>query len=204
MNIVIKIAWGLLVVAVILGIASIVNRILNKKNKYFEIMTVVISICGVAISVLGLTNISDSIKQSSEIFSVDLSVRKNNEANWLPSIFADVGEEVEFQAHYKNNGDPTDNTMFRLVLPSNIQLDTDYVILYNSTNPDGLVETGDVVKDGINIGGYDTYGDAYIRFKGIVIDNNLIEGNNELLTWAQFGVRSTTLQSAAAVNVIKR
>lgn len=136
-------------------------------------------------------------------FTVEKTVRKAGDKTWSESVDAQVGDKVEYNIHYKNTTEgKVENVMFKDVLPTNMKIVGD-VKLYNATNPNGLVKTGDIVKDGINIGGYDINGDAYIRFTAEVIDNNLICGKNTLRNWGQIGVNAITLQDSADVVVQK-
>ena len=136
-------------------------------------------------------------------FSVEKTVRKVGDKTWSESVDAQVGDKVEYNIHYKNTTEgKVENVMFKDVLPTNMKIVGD-VKLYNAANPNGLVKTGDIVKDGINIGGYDVNGDAYIRFTAEVIDHNLICGKNTLRNWGQIGVKAITLQDSADVVVQK-
>lgn len=136
-------------------------------------------------------------------FTVEKTVRKAGDKTWVESVDAKVGDKVEYNIHYKNTTEgAVENVMFKDVLPTNLKIVGD-VKLYNATNPNGLVEPGDIVKDGINIGGYAVNGDAYIRFTAEVIDNNLICGKNTLRNWGQIGVGKITLQDSADVVVQK-
>ena len=136
-------------------------------------------------------------------FSVEKVVRKHGDKTWSESVNAKVGDKVDYRIHYKNTTEgKTENVMFKDVLPSNMKIVSE-VKLVNGTNPNGLVEPGDIVKDGINIGGYDVNGDAWIYFTAEVIDNNLICGKNTLRNWGQIGVGKITLQDSADVVVQK-
>lgn len=136
-------------------------------------------------------------------FTVEKTVRKSGDKNWVESVDAKVGDKIEYNIHYKNTTEgAVENAMFKDVLPTNMKIVSD-VKLYNGANPNGLVKTGDIVKNGINIGGYAVNGDAYIRYTAEVIDNNLICGKNTLRNWGQIGVGKITLQDAADVVVQK-
>ena len=136
-------------------------------------------------------------------FTVEKTVRKSGEKDWVESVDAKVGDKVDYNIHYKNTTEgAVENAMFKDVLPTNMKIVSD-VKLYNGANPNGLVKTGDIVKNGINIGGYAINGDAYIRYTAEVIDNNLICGKNTLRNWGQIGVGKITLQDSADVVVQK-
>ena len=136
-------------------------------------------------------------------FSVQKEVRKVGDEKWGESVNAKVGDKVEYRIHFKNTTEGhIENAVFKDILPSNLKIVSE-VKLYNSNNKNGLVKTGDIVKDGINIGGYKVNGDAWIYFTAEVVDNNLICGKNTLRNWGQIGVGKITLQDSADVVVQK-
>ena len=135
-------------------------------------------------------------------YTVDKRVRLAGSTEWTESVEAKVGDKVEFVIKYQNTTEnAVQNVMFRDLLPTNLKIVSD-VVLKNSTNRNGIVSTGDIAT-GINIGGYDINGNAYITYTAEVIDNNLICGTNTLRNWGQIGVGQITLQDPADVVVKK-
>ena len=136
-------------------------------------------------------------------FTVEKTVRKSGDTTWSESVNANVGDKVEYNIHYKNTAEgAVTGVAIKDILPTNLKIVGD-VKLYNATNPNGLVLTGDIVKNGVGIGGYAVNGDAYIRFTAEVIDNSLICGKNTLRNWGQANVNHITLQDSADVVVQK-
>ena len=135
-------------------------------------------------------------------YTVDKRVRLAGTTEWSDSVEAKVGDKVEFVVKYQNTTEnAVENVMFRDVLPTNMKIVSD-VVLKNSTNPNGIVSTGDITT-GINIGGYKINGNAYITYTAEVIDNSLVCGTNTLRNWGQIGVGKITLQDPADVVVKK-
>lgn len=137
-------------------------------------------------------------------YIVEKTVRKVGEKTWSEWVEATTGEEVEYQIHYKNTTNETvDNVMVKDVLPNNMELVKGTTMLYNATNPKGIARDDTITTTGVNIGGYATKGDAYVRFRAKVVDNSMVCGTNQLVNWGQVGVGSTTLQDSASVMVKK-
>ena len=61
-----------------------------------------------------------------------------------------------------------------------------------------------MTQKAVSIGGYAAGGDAYIRFRGRVIDRTLINGKNDLYVWTQIGYNNVTIQNRAHVIVVKQ
>lgn len=120
-----------------------------------------------------------------DIFYVDMRVRKEGTIDWTRGIDAEVGDVVEFQFMYKNTTKETSHdVMIRSILPTNMEYIDDSTILYNSNYQSGVsVKNNTVTTNGINIGNYNPYGNAYIRFKAIIKNYNLVVGTNQLVTW---------------------
>lgn len=140
-------------------------------------------------------------------YTVEKTVRKigDSDKTFKDSVDANVGDTVEYQIHYKNTtGQHVDNVVVKDILPNNMEYIAGSTKLYNTTNPNGIVNTDDTIATtGINIGGYDNDGDAYIRFRAKVVDKSMVCGTNKLVNWGQVGVGKTTLQDNAFVMVKK-
>lgn len=137
---------------------------------------------------------------------IELDCRLDGEtgkSSWRKVIQdADVGDSIEFQISFTNSRnilDPilsiiddktgqktvTENITPRVILPNNIEYIQDSTILYNSNHPQGaLVDRNTLTTSGINIGNSLIDGNAYVRFKGRIIDKSLAPGANQLVTWA--------------------
>ncbi len=142
-----------------------------------------------------------------ESYTVEKTVRNvtNSEKSFSDTTNAKVGDTVEYQIHYKNTSTShVDNVMVKDILPNNMEYIAGTTKLYNTTNPSGIVAKDDtIMTTGVNIGGYDANGDAYIRFRAKVIDKSMTCGSNKLVNWGQVGVGKTTLQDNAFVMVEK-
>ncbi len=140
-------------------------------------------------------------------YTVEKTVRKIGDADksYKDSVDANVGDTVEYQIYYKNTtGEHVDNVMVKDILPNNMEYVAGSTKIYNSTNPNGIKNNDDTITTtGVNIGGYDANGEAYVRFRAKVVDKSMVCGTNKLVNWGQVGVGKTTLQDNAFVMVKK-
>lgn len=139
-------------------------------------------------------------------YTVEHKVRLIGGSEWGKTVTAQVGDEVEFQIQYKNIGENGhENVMIRDILPESLEYVPGSTRVYNSDHKDGLSIEQDylVTEKAINIGNYSPGANAYIRFRAIVLGDNLQLGSNTLVSWSQCGVGEVTLQDFAAVTVNK-
>lgn len=140
-------------------------------------------------------------------YTVEKTVRKIGDADksYKDSVDANIGDTVEYQIYYKNTtGEHVDNVMVKDILPNNMEYVAGSTKIYNSTNPNGIKNNDDTITTtGVNIGGYDANGEAYVRFRAKVVDKSMVCGTNKLVNWGQVGVGKTTLQDNAFVMVKK-
>lgn len=120
-----------------------------------------------------------------DIFFVDMKVRKYGDKEWQRAVVADVGDIVEFQAEYINRQEDTaSDVMIRSVLPTNMEYIESSTVLYNSNYQEGFeIPENTITTKGLNIGSYNYQGNAYVRFRTKVTNNNLANGLNQLQTW---------------------
>ena len=125
---------------------------------------------------------------------------------FVESVNAKVGDEVEYQIEYKNLTDKqVDNVMIRDILPTNMEYVKGSTILYNSVFQSGLkVDQDTVTTSGINIGSYVPTGNAFVRFKAKVVNKTLACGNNQLVNWANVTVNSTVTGKDDASVMVKQ
>lgn len=130
---------------------------------------------------------------------------KGSGANFTETVDAKVGDEVEFQIEYVNLlQDQVKDVMIRDVLPTNMEYVENSTYLYNSNHKDGkLLPENTVTTSGINIGSYNSKGNAYVRFTAKVIDKTLACGKNQLVNWASSTVSSKVTKDDASVMVAK-
>ena len=141
-------------------------------------------------------------------YKVEKTVRRigDTDKSYKDSVDANIGDTVEYQIHYKNTtGEHVSNVMVKDILPNNMEYIPGSTVIINSTTPkEGVVNKDDTITTtGVNIGGYDKDGDAYIRFRAKVVDKSMVCGTNKLVNWGQVGVGKTTLQDNAFVMVKK-
>lgn len=140
-------------------------------------------------------------------YEVAKTVRKigDSDKTFKETVDANVGDTVEYQIYYKNTtGKHVDNVVVKDILPNNMEYIAGTTKLYNSANPNGIVNDNDTIATtGINIGNYDADANAYIRFRAKVVDKSMVCGTNKLVNWGQVGVGKTTLQDNAFVMVKK-
>lgn len=146
-------------------------------------------------------------------YTVEKKVRKAGDIDWSEVVDAEIGEEVEFQIEYNNTSTETqNNVMIRDVLPGNLEYVPNTTLLYNySTKGQWAVLTpdGDIVTRGVNIDSYvgsadgQNGGNAFIRIKAKVVDNDLDCGENFIYNWGQASYGGTVIESSSVVIVQK-
>lgn len=135
---------------------------------------------------------------SSVAAKVSKQVRVKGTKTWSESVEAKVGDEVEYQIEYVNLlAEEVKDVVIRDVLPTNVEYVQDSTYLYNSNYQSGVLLKGNTVATtGINIGGYNPKGNAYVRFTGKVVDKSLACGKNQLVNWANATISASTIKNA--------
>lgn len=130
---------------------------------------------------------------------------KGSGASFTESVNAKVGDEVEFQIEYENLlGETVKDVMIRDILPNNLEYVENSTYLYNSNYQNGKqLPENTVTTSGLNIGSYNSKGNAYVRFTAKVTDKSLACGNNQLVNWASSTVASKVTKDDASVMVAK-
>ena len=120
-------------------------------------------------------------------------------------VNAKVGDEVEFQIEYVNLlADTVKDVMIRDILPTNMEYVENSTYLYNSNYKTGkLLPENTITTTGLNIGSYNSKGNAYVRFTAKVVDKTLACGTNQLVNWANSTVASKVTKDDASVVVEK-
>lgn len=126
------------------------------------------------------------------------TVRIKGTKGWNESVDAKVGDEVEYQIEYVNLlSEKVNDVMIRDVLPTNVEYVKDSTYLYNSNYQNGvLLKENTLTTSGLNIGSYNTNGNAYVRFTGKVVDKSLACGSNQLVNWANVTVSGSSVKNA--------
>lgn len=138
-------------------------------------------------------------------YYLENKVRLIGSKDWGTTVEAKAGDKVEFQIQYKNTSKDQNhaNVMIKDILPASLRYVPGTTKVYNSVNRDGIsIKEDYIVTDkAINIGNYKPGANAYVRFTAEVIGDNLQEGSNTLVNWAQGSVNGRTIQDFAAVTV---
>lgn len=135
---------------------------------------------------------------SSVAAKVSKQVRLKGTTNWGEVVEAKVGDEVEYQIEYVNLlAEQVNDVMIRDVLPTNVEYVQNSTYLYNSNYQSGvLLKDNTLTTTGINIGSYNTNGNAYVRFTGKVVDKTMNCGSNQLVNWASATVSGSAIKNA--------
>lgn len=138
-----------------------------------------------------------------EEYTVDKTVRiaGSEDKTWYDSIYANVGDTVEYQIHYKNTTEGTaTNVTVQDNLPSNLKVASNPILYNTSTTSNGKtgLEVSDFTVSPTGIGDYAINGNAYLRFTATVVDEDLACGKNILRNWVKVSVagKYTKLDSA--------
>lgn len=111
----------------------------------------------------------------------------HDDKTWHSSVYAEVGDIVQFQMQYVNISDETQfHVAVRDILPQNLKYVEGSTKLYNTLYPGGIsIDQDNLVTNGILIGNYNAGANAYIRFRAEVISDTLTEGVNLCYNWGQ-------------------
>ena len=153
----------------------------------------------------GVVTINVKVHKTSVASKLQKKVRIKGTKGWYESVDAKVGDEVEYQIEYENLlAEQVKNVTIRDILPTNVEYVQNSTYLYNTTYPNGvLLQDNTVATSGINIGTYNSKGNAYVRFTGKVIDKTLACGKNQLVNWANVTVNGAVSNDDASVMVTK-
>lgn len=153
----------------------------------------------------GVVTINVKVHKTSVASKLQKKVRIKGTKGWYESVDAKVGDEVEYQIEYENLlAEQVKNVTIRDILPTNVEYVQNSTYLYNTTYPNGvLLQDNTVATSGINIGTYNSKGNAYVRFTGKVIDKTLACGKNQLVNWANVTVNGAVSKDDASVMVTK-
>lgn len=145
------------------------------------------------------------------VYDADYTIQKSvrfagtTGKNWTDNLDVKIGDELEYQIVYTNRSNDTQHdVMIRDVLPENIDYISGSTKLWNGSFPDGAdVDGDDIITIGINIGHYASGTNAVIRFRAVVVDNNLAYGGNTVVNWAQGGIGRKVIHDYANVHLWK-
>ena len=107
-------------------------------------------------------------------FTVSKQVRISGAEDWEETVTADPGDSVDFLITYRNTGTTRQNdVVIRDSLPTGMTYIDGSTYVVNSTNPDGIQVSDNIVTaGGINIGDYNAGAAAYVKFSARVAAND--------------------------------
>lgn len=221
--------WILLIILSIIAIFMI-RKDEKKYSKYLSVIMLIVSILVLIISTVSAqvqdnefrtnlegivsrefvdktfknrVNSQDDVIFKDDLFYIDIVARKSKKGNWWRFVESDIGSTIEFCIRYENTtSELAQDIMVETSLPSNMKYVDESAYLFNTSNPKGLSYDNPCVK-AVNIGSYIQYGNAELRFKARIIDNNLVEGRNLLIIWAKISAGNNALLQCARVYVNK-
>lgn len=222
--------WILLIMLSIIAILMI-RKDEKKYSKYLSVIVLIVSILGLIISTVSAqvqnnefrTNLEGIVSREfvdktfknrvnsqndvifkDDLFYIDIVARKSKNGNWWRFVESDIGSTIEFCIRYENTtSELAQDVMVETSLPSNMKYVDESAYLFNTSNPKGLLSYDNPCVKAVNIGSYIQYGNAELRFKARIIDNNLVEGRNLLIIWAKISVGNNALLQCARVYVNK-
>ena len=138
-------------------------------------------------------------------FTVEQKVRLagGDKEDWADTVDAKIGDQVEFRILYTNTSDKSQTGVaIKDILPSNLKYVAGSSVIKNFNHPNGAKIVQDsLVDNGIRIGNYSKDANAYIYFMAEIVDENLDQGSNTLVNWAQAGVGDVTIQDSVEIRV---
>ena len=139
-------------------------------------------------------------------FTIENQVRSSGTKEWSKTVEAKVGDKVDFQIQYKNTSDKKQfDVIVKDTLPSNLRYVPGTIKIKNGSHPDGDTVNGDsLVTGGLQVGNYGANSNVYLMFTAEVVDDDLAEGSNTLVNWAQAMVGETVNQDYARVVLYKK
>ena len=130
---------------------------------------------------------------------------KDSEGQRVRSLDAKAGDIIEFCIEYTNESlEDADNVVVSISLPSNMEYVPGSTKLINKKFLDGASTKDDIIAtDGINIGHYESGEKALVKYFAVIVDNDLSEGINQLITMTKISAGGVANLDYAAVNVVK-
>ena len=130
---------------------------------------------------------------------------KDSEGQRVRSLDAKAGDIIEFCIEYTNESlEDADNVVVSISLPNNMEYVPGSTKLINKKFLDGASTKDDIITtDGINIGHYESGEKALVKYFAVIVDNDLSEGTNQLITMTKISAGGVANLDYAAVNVVK-
>ena len=130
---------------------------------------------------------------------------KDSEGQRVRNLDAKAGDIIEFCIEYTNESlEDADNVVVSISLPNNMEYVPGSTKLINKKFLDGAsTEDDTITTDGINIGHYESGEKALVKYFAVIVDNDLSEGINQLITMTKISAGGVANLDYAAVNVVK-
>ena len=130
---------------------------------------------------------------------------KDSEGQRVRSLDAKAGDIIEFCIEYTNESlEDADNVVVSISLPNNMEYVPGSTKLINKKFLDVASTKDDTITtDGINIGNYESGEKALVKYFAVIVDNDLSEGINQLITMTKISAGGVANLDYADVNVIK-
>lgn len=150
-------------------------------------------------------NITFRIKADTVGFDMNNSASREGENDYKAQIDAVPGEILDFKIHFMNTG----TTILKEVavydlLGEGLEFVPGTTIIYNDTNPGGVLESDALFKNGFNIGDYKGGTDATITYKVKVLDDENLFPKGETVVVennAAAAIKSATIHDKTQISV---
>lgn len=147
-------------------------------------------------------------------FEIYCAVRKQGTEEWKDNLDVQVGDTIEFDISYTNHANKTlEGVTAKLSLPDSLEfvpgsgkIKRRVYISSDAENPQAEVEEtlrDSLVGSGVNIGDYSIEDDGYVYASAVVLDKNLLEGNNILNPSIEISAEDIMVKSNVTLNVKK-
>ena len=147
-------------------------------------------------------------------FEIYCAVRKQGTEEWKDNLDVQVGDTIEFDISYTNHANKTlEGVTAKLSLPESLEfvpgsgkIKRRVYISTDAENPQAEVEEtlrDSLVGSGVNIGDYSIEDDGYVYASAVVLDKNLLEGNNILNPSIEISAEDIMVKSNVTLNVKK-
>lgn len=140
-------------------------------------------------------------------FEIQKTVSKAGANQYAEQVSAQPGDEVEYKIQYKDTGTTQqNNVLIKDQLPAGVTYENGTTqIATSATNGQWTATNDGVTNGGINIGSYTSGGNAYLKFKAKIANNDqLVQcGLNTLVNTATADTANGSKSDTATVTVTK-
>ncbi len=147
-------------------------------------------------------NVTVLARVKTDAVSITKQVRVAGEKNWSTENTAKVGDTLEYQITFKNEGNTRlDNLVIGDNMPANMTYVKGSTKLKNGANPNGIAIPNDnIVNGGINVGNYEPGAVGYVLIQS-KINPKLNAGNHEFKNVALVKADKTVIYNTAITRV---